>query len=408
MAIRVNYTGSLYDVVADNNRLPWNTLEFVCDTLAELPSAATAIENDAAFVVANSFHYIWLSGAWAFDYSTASGGGIGTNLTTTVAASTLTVNSDTGTDAVLPAATSANAGVMTGADKTKIDAITGTNTGDQTSIAGITGTKAQFDTAVTDGNFAYASDLSGYQPVDATLTALAAADWAANALPIGSGANTLAQVSFAANTFPARSSAGNLVAKAITDFGLSLVDDADATAARTTLGLGSLATQSGTFSGTSSGTNTGDQSLAAYATTAAVAAGYQPLDTQLTDVAGLAYAGNALKVVRVNAGATAFELATVSGGGGGYSLTTEIAGFTESATSGEVVRLCDLAAGFTVVLPTAVGNTSKLTYKKMQSAGSIIIDANAAETIDGGLTATLNLQYESITLVSNNANWMII
>ena len=34
----------------------------------------------------------------------------------------------------------------------------GTNTGDQTSIAGLTGTKAQFDTAVTDGNFAYAGD----------------------------------------------------------------------------------------------------------------------------------------------------------------------------------------------------------------------------------------------------------
>lgn len=34
----------------------------------------------------------------------------------------------------------------------------GTNTGDQTTIVGITGTKAQFDTAVTDGNFMYIGD----------------------------------------------------------------------------------------------------------------------------------------------------------------------------------------------------------------------------------------------------------
>ena len=39
----------------------------------------------------------------------------------------------------------------------------------------------------------------------------------------------------------------------------------------------------------------------------------QAWDTQLDSLAGLAYAGNALEVVRVNAGETAFELATVSG-----------------------------------------------------------------------------------------------
>lgn len=50
------------------------------------------------------------------------------------------------------------AGFMSGADKTKLDAISGTNTGDQTSIAGITGTKAQFDAAVTDGNIMYVGD----------------------------------------------------------------------------------------------------------------------------------------------------------------------------------------------------------------------------------------------------------
>lgn len=47
----------------------------------------------------------------------------------------------------------------------------------------------------------------------------------------------------------------------ITTFGATLTGAADAAAGRTALGLGTLATQNGTFSGTSSGTNTGDQTI---------------------------------------------------------------------------------------------------------------------------------------------------
>ncbi len=54
---------------------------------------------------------------------------------------------------------------------------------------------------------------------------------------------------------------GYLLESAVSAYGLTLIDDADAATARNTLGLGTLATQNGTFSGTSSGTNTGDQNL---------------------------------------------------------------------------------------------------------------------------------------------------
>lgn len=55
------------------------------------------------------------------------------------------------------------------------------------------------------------------------------------------------------------SSTGSVVNFAAGTKRVFLCFPADAVTARTSLGLGTLATQSGTFSGTSSGTNTGDQ-----------------------------------------------------------------------------------------------------------------------------------------------------
>ncbi len=117
-----------------------------------------------------------------------------------------------------------------------------------------------------------------YQPLDGTLSALAANNWAANAIPIGTGADTVSQVSFAASTFPARASTGNLVAKPITDFGLSLMDDADASAARTTLGAEAAIT-----AGTTAQYWRGDKTWRDFATDALAAA-----------LTGLSTASNAL------------------------------------------------------------------------------------------------------------------
>lgn len=61
---------------------------------------------------------------------------------------------------------------------------------------------------------------------------------------------------------------------------------------------------------------------------------YQPADVQLDSLAGLSYSGNALKVIRVNAGADSFELATVSGGGAAWGgITGTLADQTDLQTA---------------------------------------------------------------------------
>ena len=69
-----------------------------------------------------------------------------------------------------------------------------------------------------------------------------------------------------------------------------------------------------------------------FLTITAAAAAYQPLDAQLTSLASLSYAGNALKIVRVNAGETAFELAT-GGGGGDLLAANNLSDVANAATA---------------------------------------------------------------------------
>jgi len=62
---------------------------------------------------------------------------------------------------------------------------------------------------------------------------------------------------------------------------------------------------------------------------------------------------------------------------------------------------------YTVTLPTAVGISGRQYTIKNSASGNITIDGNGTETIDGSLTAVL-IPYTSLTVVSDNANWIII
>ena len=164
--------------------------------LAELPSRYAprpAVDGSAAEVLAiaslDPLVTEWVAGG---------GGGSGANLTWTAATST--VASDTGTDATLTAVDATNPGLMTVAQKTKLDGIAAGATTDATVDAHLADTTDAHDASavsvadtgalytatdveaalaevktVADAAVTPAEAAAGYQPLDADLTALAAA-----------------------------------------------------------------------------------------------------------------------------------------------------------------------------------------------------------------------------------------
>lgn len=101
---------------------------------------------------------------------------------------------------------------------------------------------------------------------------------------------------------------------------------------------------------------------------------------------------------------------TISTTESGGSIVTKSANYTALITDG--VILCDCSGGgITISLPTAIGNAGKR-YDIKKIAGSanqrVTIDPYGAQTIDDGASAELKKKYESITIISDGANWQIL
>ena len=81
--------------------------------------------------------------------------------------------------------------------------------------------------------------------------------------------------------------------------------------------------------------------------------------------------------------------------------------YTTTANDG-VISVDATSASFTVTLVSAVGNSGLTqTFKKINAANVVTIDANGSQTIDGVTTYALSAQWSWVTLVSNGANWLI-
>lgn len=102
----------------------------------------------------------------------------------------------------------------------------------------------------------------------------------------------------------------------------------------------------------------------------------------------------------------------VAAGASGFTYSKTLVNttpYTIVPTSGYNVYHVDATAGtITINFPTAVGNTAWYVVKKIDSSvNTVVLDPNAAETLDGQATQTIRFQNTSVDIYSDNTNLFI-
>lgn len=96
---------------------------------------------------------------------------------------------------------------------------------------------------------------------------------------------------------------------------------------------------------------------------------------------------------------------SIQGTGFNQAYTARTSTYTAATTD----YFIDCTTGtFTVNLFTAVGNTGRILIIKNSGTGTITVDPNGSQTIDGATTQTLSTQWSRVHIISDGANWKII
>lgn len=120
-------------------------------------------------------------------------------------------------------------------------------------------------------------------------------------------------------------------------------------------------------------------------------------------------AGSGVTITYTPNHATGYTDVTIAATGGGGGITREINNVATPTAMGDTAGIdyVYLVSGnTTVTLPTAVGNENLYTVKNVGS-GTVIINTTGGETIDSDSNVTMPVQFTSVDLISNGANWNI-
>ena len=232
------------------------------------------------------------------------------------------------------------------------------------------------DVAVADGGTG-ASDASGartnlglaigsdVQQYNANLAAIAGLTSAADKLPYFTGSGTAAVTAF-------------------TSYGRSLVDDADAATARTTLGLGTIATQAANSVSISGGSITGITDL----TVADGGTGVSTLTGIVKGNGTSAFSAATEGTDYYAPGAT--DVALVDGGTGSSTASGARSnlGAAASGSNADITGLSAIALQAGVVLNpfnTSAGNTSEIRFLELAANGSNYVGFKASDALAGNV-----------------------